>query len=283
MPWRVMLFGVLMLGVLAAAPAVATAQTQITCGASITTSTGLTGDLDCSNYEHDPITIDADNVTFKLNGYTLTCSSQWGWYNTLYEADVEGIRATGRTGVQILGPGTITNCGRAVTFEGGSNNTVQGLLITGNLSGISILWSTNAVLRNNVMVRNSLNGGGADSSTNVQLIGNYIAANGGYTGLSPEIMGWGWMNNNGGSATFANNYILGNEQGGIGEVVYSALAAQITNNIILGNKTYDLSLRGTDDVVTGTICGTSNPAGLCPYPLPRFPFDPTPKGKGHPK
>jgi hypothetical protein len=124
MLWRVILFGVLMLSGLVALPPVARAQ--IACGASSTTSTGLTGDLDCSNYPYDPIHIDADNVTFKLNGHTLTCSSQWGWYYTPYEFDVEGIRATGRTGVTVLGPGKITNCGRTVTFEGGSNGGSPG-------------------------------------------------------------------------------------------------------------------------------------------------------------
>ena len=94
MPWRLVPFGVILVGALIIFPLVATAQ--IVYGSSITTSTGLTGDLDCSAYPYDPIHIDADNVTFKLNGYTLTCDSDYGYYYTRYEADVEGIRATGR-------------------------------------------------------------------------------------------------------------------------------------------------------------------------------------------
>jgi hypothetical protein len=283
MPWRVMLFGVLMLGVLVAAPPTATAQTQITCGASITTNTGLTGDLDCSNYPYDAIHIDADNVTFKLNGYTLTCDSDYGYYGTPYEDDVEGIRATGRNGVKVLGPGKITNCGRAVIFAGGSDNLVQGLYISGNLGGLTFDGGANSTARDNVIVGNFLAGIGTNGSVNIQILENYIAANGGFVAPDQPNVGWGFLNDHASTVTIANNYILGHEKGGIGEVGLSALTAQITNNIILNNGGIDLNLRSTDSVVTGNICEASIPAGLCPYPLPRFPFDPAPKSKGHPR
>ncbi len=275
--WRMVLCAVAILGLQFLFPP--QGNTQVTCGSSITTDTGLTGDLDCSTYQYDPLHIDADNVTFKLNGYTLTCSSQWGWYYTPYELDVEGIRATGRTGVKVLGPGKITNCGRAVTFEGGSNNTAQGLYLTGNLGGVAFIAELGSTARDNVIVRNGIAGIGTSTSVNIQILENYIAANGWYQAPDQPNAGFGILNDNASTATIANNYILGHEKGGIGEVGASALAAQITNNIILGNGGYDLSLRGTDDAVTETICETSVPAGLCPYPLPRFPFDRTARGK----
>ena len=55
--------------------------------------------------------------------------------------------------VQVLGPGKITNCGRAVSFFGGSNNVVQGLYVTGNATGIVISNELNPVVRDNVVVR----------------------------------------------------------------------------------------------------------------------------------
>jgi len=273
--WHAMLLAVMILSLQFLFPS--QGNTQVVCGSSITANTGLTGDLDCSNYPYDPLHIDADNVTFRLNGYTLTCSSQWGWYYTPYEFDVEGIRATNHSGVKVLGPGKITNCGRAVTFEGGSNNIVQGLYISGNLGGLTFIGGANSTARDNVIVRNLLAGIGTSGSENIQILENYIAANGGWDALPNP--GWGILNDNASTVTIANNYILGHENGGIGEVGASALSAQITNNIILGNGGYDLNLRGTDDIVAETICETSVPAGLCPYPLPRFPFDRTPKGK----
>ncbi len=278
MLWRVMLCTTVILGLQCLFPT--QGNTQVTCGSSITTSTELTGNLDCSGYPYDPLHIDADNVTFKLNGYTLTCSSQWGWYYTPYELDVEGIRATGHTGVKVLGPGKITNCGRAVTFEGGSNNTAEGLYLTGNLGGVAFLSETGSMARDNVIVRNGIAGIGISTSVNIQILENYIAANGGFDAPDQPNVGFGILNDNASTATIANNYILGHDRGGIGEVGASALAVQITKNIILGNGSYDLNLRGTDDTVTETICETSVPEGLCPYPLPRFPIDTTPKDKG---
>jgi len=107
-------------------------------------------------------------------------------------------------------------------------------------------------------------------ATNIQILENHIAGNGGdpwpYRGI-------GITNDNTSSATLSNNYILGNEKGGLAETGASALTGQITNNTILGNGGYDLNLRDMNDIVTGNFCETSNPAGLCPYPLPRFPFD----------
>lgn len=90
----------------------------------------------------------------------------------------------------------------------------------------------------------------------------------------------GILDDNASTVNIANNYIFGHEKGGTGEVGASALAASITNHIILGNGGPDVDLCGTDDVVTETICATSVPAGLCPYPLPRLPFDTTGIGKG---
>jgi hypothetical protein len=158
-----------------------------------------------------------------------------------------------------------------VTFEEGSNNTVQGVYMTGNLGGVTFIGGANSTARDNVIVRNLLAGIGTSGSTNIEIRQNYIAANGGYDTAVFPFAGFGILNDNASTVTIANNSILGNEQGGIGEVGMSTLAAQITNNIILGNAAADLSLRGTDDVVTGTICETSTPAGLCPSPLPRFP------------
>ncbi len=267
MLWRVMLSATVVLGLQFLFPL--QGNTQVACGSVIITNAGLTGDLDCSNYQYDPLHIDADNVTFNLNGYTLTCSSQWGWVYTGYENDVEGIRVTSHSGVKILGPGKITNCGRAVTLSGGVNNEVRGLTLSGNLTGIVLVYQTDLVVRNNVIVGNLGNGIDVSDSANAQVVGNYIAGN----------VGWGMGYYTTNPLVISGNYILGNQEGGFLEAIASSLSAQITGNIILGNGTYDLNLSGTEDILTGTICETSVPAGLCPYPLPRFPFDIAPKGR----
>ena len=183
----------------------------------------------------------------------------------------------------MVGPGKITNCGRAVIFARGSDNVVQGPYITGNLGGLTFDGGMNSTARDNVIVANFLAGIATNGSVSIQILENYIAANGGFVAPDQPNAGWGILNDHASTVTIANNYILAHEKGGIGEVGASALTAQITNNIVLNNGGIDLNLRSTDSVVTGNICETSNPAGLCPYPLPRFPFDTVPKGKGHPR
>src|SRR5437870_4625382 len=104
------------------------------CHTVLSGDTELSSDLDCSGVDGDPLTIGVDGITLRLNGWTLTCPP--GFVNSAGETDVEGIRATDRVGVQVLGPGKITGCGRAVTLDGGRDNVVAGLYLNGNLTGI---------------------------------------------------------------------------------------------------------------------------------------------------
>jgi hypothetical protein len=265
MVWRVILLGVLMLGGLVASPPMARAQ--IACGASITTNTGLTGDLDCSSMPTSnapALSIGADNVTFALNGHTLTCNGVLAWPREVPEADRPGIDTQGHSHVTILGPGKITGCGRAVVASG-NGVIAQGLTLTKNHTGV-LVWNGNPLFRDNVIVSNYGNGVELNSPNGTTLQRNHIAGN----------RSWGVTNISPGTTTFDGNFILGNGHGGIGEFGPSVnWVATLVNNVILGNGTwtdeFDLYLRDGDDLLTGTNCGTSNPPGLCPSLLPRFP------------
>ena len=241
------------------------------CHSILTTDTDLTGDLDCSQEPGDPLIVGADGITVGLNGWTLTCMP--GFVNVGGELDMEGIRVTNHVGVNILGPGKITGCGRAVTFFSGSDNEVRGLYLSGNLTGINLQGGAGHTARNNVIVSNEGTAIATSGVVNARILDNWIVANGGDPNLA---RGFGITNDNASSATISRNHILGNFRGGIAEVGASALISEISRNIILGNGGFDLDLRDTDDTVEQTICETSNPAGLCPDPLPRFPFN---KGK----
>ncbi len=175
--------------------------------------------------------------------------------------------------VNVIGPGKITGCGRAVTFFNGSDNVVRGLYLSGNLTGINLQGGADQTARNNVIVSNEGTAIATSGVVNARILDNWIVANGGDPNLA---RGFGITNDNASSATISRNHILGNFRGGIAEVGASALISEISRNIILGNGGFDLDLRDTDDTVEQTICETSNPAGLCPDPLPRFPFN---KGK----
>ncbi len=241
------------------------------CHSVLLSDTDLTGDLDCSGVDGDPLIVGADGITIRLNGWTLTCPP--GFVNSGGELDVEGIRTTNHVGVSVIGPGKVTGCGRAVAFQGGSDNVVRGLYLSGNLSGLSFQGGADHTAQKNVIVSNEGTAIATSGVVNVQILDNWIAANGG----DPDpARGFGMTNDNASSATITRNNILGNFRGGIAEVGASTLISKISRNIILGNGEFDLNLRDTDDTVERTICETSNPVGLCPDPLPPFPFD---KGK----
>ena len=241
------------------------------CHSVLIADTELTGNLDCSGVDGDPLIVGADGITIRLNGWTLTCPP--GFVNAGGELDVEGIRATNHVGVNVIGPGKITGCGRAVTFFSGSDNVVRGLYLSGNLTGINLQGGAGHTARNNVIVSNEGTAIATSRVVNARILDNWIVANGGDPNLA---RGFGITNDNASSATISRNHILGNFRGGIAEVGASALISEISRNIILGNGGFDLDLRDTDDTVEQTICETSIPAGLCPDPLPRFRFD---KGK----
>ena len=68
------------------------------CHSVLIADTELTGDLDCSGVDGDPLIVGADGITIRLNGWTLTCPP--GFVNAGGELDVEGIRATNHVGVR---------------------------------------------------------------------------------------------------------------------------------------------------------------------------------------
>ena len=249
---------------LLAGPVVAWANPP--CHSVVTADTDLTADLDCSAVDGDPLIAGADGVTVRLNGWTLTCPP--GFVSSGGEADVEGIRASGYVGVKVLGPGKVTGCGRAVTFQDGSNDVVEGLYLSGNLTGIVFEGGSGHRAEGNVVVGNQGNGIELSSVTNAEVVGNVVTANG---VTSDPSRGSGVTNDNASSAAISCNQIVGNLKNGISEGGASVLAATIESNVVLGNGGIDLNLRGTDDTVTDTACETSNPAGLCTHPLNALP------------
>lgn len=228
------------------------------CHSVLTTDTTLTGNLDCSGLAGDPVILWADGITFRLNGFTLTGPP--GFVNSGGELDVECVIASGRTGVRVLGPGTIKGCGRAVSFQGGSGNEAADLHITDNLTGIVFQGGSGHVAHDNIIKDNLGTGVALSEVVGAQILDNLIQDNGG--DADPD-RGFGITNDNFSTATIGGNRILRNLRGGIKEVGASTFVATIVGNVVLDNGGFDLDLRGTDDTVTDTVCRTSRPDGLC--------------------
>lgn len=238
------------------------------CHSTLLGDTDLTGDLDCSGVPGDPLTIGVDGMVLRLNGWTLTCPP--GFVNASGELDVEGVRSTNHSNVKILGPGKIAGCGRAVTLEGGLGNLVHGLYLSDNLTGVVLIGGTNPTVQHNLITGNLGTAVALSATTGARIIDNWLTGNGG----DPDpVRGFGITNDNmSPGAVIRRNRILGNIRGGIVEVGASLLVgAKIVQNVVLGNGGLDLDLRGADNTLMGNLCETSNPAGLCPHPLPRLP------------
>lgn len=106
----------------AAAPAVPS-PTTVACGAVVTQSVTLAGDVSCPSSQQRPaITVEAANITINLNGYTVSTASNA--QNTI------GILDSGYDGVTITN-GTLDTFERAVLVRRASDTDLDGLSISG--------------------------------------------------------------------------------------------------------------------------------------------------------
>lgn len=150
----------LMVGVVVAGPAHAA---NVACGQVITQNTTLTGNVGPCQFG---ITIGADNVTFDLNGFTVSGSPGQG--------DEGGIIVFGRTGVMVRN-GTVTGFDTGVYVESSTRTTITQMNVTGNVGqgifdeGIQLYLADRNTIFNNVVTNNGHGAGIAlyDSTYNV--------------------------------------------------------------------------------------------------------------------
>ncbi len=96
----------------------------LSCGQTITQDTVLENDVGpCTN---NGIVIGADNITFDLNGHRI--------FGRQGPGDRAGVYLRGRTGVTVKN-GTVSNFDMGVAIEGGSGNTVSGMVARDNIGG----------------------------------------------------------------------------------------------------------------------------------------------------
>ena len=90
-------------------------DTYVVTGNIATTADGLAEDC---------ITMDINNTTLFLGGFTITCSDGQGFSE-------RGVKIVGVSNVTVIGPGTITDCDQGVEIDASSNVLVKGLFVTG--------------------------------------------------------------------------------------------------------------------------------------------------------
>ena len=144
---RVILGATVSIGLLAMVPSAAFAAAPA-CGDTLTASTTLHANLDCSAYAGSALTIGANRITLNLNGHTIT-----GPAGQDLDAGVldNGYKKTTVTNGKIL------NFTYGVEVEGSSSTTVSKLTITGENDGADYgIYASNGV--NNVFTKLTVSG-----------------------------------------------------------------------------------------------------------------------------
>jgi parallel beta-helix repeat protein len=128
----------------------------LSCGDIILVDTVLENDVGpCSTTNGNGITVGANNITFDLNGHTISGVNG-------QPREGAGVYVNGRTGVTVKN-GTVRYFDGGVVIEGGSGNTVTGIHAHDNIGslnvtrfgdGISIMCSRNNTITANVAVHN---------------------------------------------------------------------------------------------------------------------------------
>lgn len=127
---------------------VASADTPLTCGTTVTTSVTLTADLSCSPGQNG-LVVQGQNIVVNLNGHTID-----GHTDQLISAGV--LVDVGSSGVEVRG-GTITRFGIGVRLDTATTNHVWGLSLVANVRGVDV-----ANADDNLVERNRISGSGLD-------------------------------------------------------------------------------------------------------------------------
>ncbi len=150
----------LVMGFVATAPASAAARPapqSLSCGQTITRSTVLSGDVGpCPG---NGIVAGADHIVLDLNGHRIFGAPQTG--------RGAGVYLLARTGVTVLN-GTVSSFNGGVVVEGGSRNTVLGVVARDNFGGSGTDYGDGILM---------------ESSSNNRIIGNRAIHNGPFSGI----------------------------------------------------------------------------------------------------
>src|SRR5918994_3327134 len=102
-------------------PSTILAQTTDLCGSTITSNLQLTADITC---EDDGIIVAGDNLTVNLNGFAIRGPGS--------DSTTTGILVDGVSGVNIIGPGMVTDFGTGVAYTAATGGAVRDVYVGTN-------------------------------------------------------------------------------------------------------------------------------------------------------
>ena len=250
---RLSVTGALTMALLAAflVAGIPTAAASDLCGTTVTGDVKLNHDLACAG---DGITIGADGVTIKLNGHVVMGSGT--------DPNSEGIRITGRSGVSVLGPGTITKFRTGVLVESsndilvkGINAVENGLMTPGGppfpfsaSDGIHITMSSDVVVKKNIARANGDDGINIHLSTGVWVVKNSVDDNN-HDGIRLDLADGNVIAQN---SVLSHDSVFAGAPVGCGIELFGSKDNIIEENRLAGN-TNGIRLR-----ISGTIASTGN-------------------------
>lgn len=273
-------------------------------------NTRLVGDVTCTMVDSPCIDFGASHIKLRLNGFTMTGpadsdvsnpGSATGCNATSGLPAADGIRITGQTHAQILGPGMVQKFRRHGILIVGTSGVETKLKVKGItshhncFSGIFTNLMSESVIEGNVSVRNAVNSGGTAAgnppcggnclvnSHNNRIRKNTFAGNGSI-GVGNNDFGVGLLF--GSSANLIEDNTIGGNTNGV-LLHADAVGNTIRGNIIAGNppsqvsRTFGASI-GADIKDESTVAGTGTRntieknwcityIGPGPAPCPNFP------------
>jgi parallel beta-helix repeat protein len=219
--------------------------TSLSCGEVITKSVKLSWNLDCKT---DGIIVGANDITVDLNGYTILGPGS--------DSSKIGIMLANNTGVQVIGPGTITNFQAGILNVGGKDNSINRTTFTDNELAIFNVDSKNTSIKENTMNSNEIGFSSKSSSGTVfktnLLLSNALA---GVTLVESQ-----------GNEVF-NNIIKGSVNGIF--LDGQSTLNNVNTNTVVENTGADLNNDNgesndmNNNVFKDNKCITSEPDGLC--------------------
>lgn len=214
-------------------PASATDIPIAACGFAINApgNYGVAADLNCPVAGASAITINASNVSLKLNGHILTGP---GSTNTLTAAINVNPGLTPRLNhVAVAGPGLIQGFNPGILIENADYTQVSEVTAAHNVDGVTAAWVNYLTIGSNALVANKGIGLDIGEATSSVIQNNDLSGNG-YMGLAMTGGSGNTVNNNVASGNGSDGIMIGDN--------YSRVYSNVTN----GNRANGMLGSGID-------------------------------------
>jgi Periplasmic copper-binding protein (NosD) len=126
-------------------PSTILAQTSDLCGSTVSSDVELTADITC---EGDGIRVEGDNLTIRLNGFTLKGPGS--------DTNTTGILIESANNVRIVGPGLVAFFGTGVAYVGASGGGMEDTYVSSGDIGVLLDSTIGTQIKHNYIADNRI-------------------------------------------------------------------------------------------------------------------------------